>query len=99
MDNQTVNVFAELTKQGPLIMALSVAIWYFYNRQNQLEADAKAQSEKIENLLQEDRKEMLQIIENNTSVMKENTEVLKMLTGSAIKTHFEAIQDEKGGDK
>lgn len=80
MDNSTVNVFAELAKQGPLITALVTAIWYFYKRQSQLETDAKEQAEKIENLLKEDRKELLLIIENNTEVMRENTEVLRKLS-------------------
>lgn len=80
MDNQTINVFAELAKQGPLIAALVTAIWYFYNRQNKMEASAKEQADKIEKLLKDDRAEMIQIIENNTEMMKQNTEVLIRLS-------------------
>ena len=85
----TVNVFTELAKQGPLIAALATAIWYFYNRQNKYEEQAQKQVEKIETLLKEDRTEMMKIIENNTSVMQENTRVLKSLY-----KHSKAINDE-----
>lgn len=77
MENSTINVFAELAKQGPLIAALVTAIWYFYQRQNKYEVEAKKQVDKIEELLKEDRKEMLQVIENNTRIMEENTKVLR----------------------
>ncbi len=76
----SINVFAELAKQGPLILSLVTAIYYFYQRQNKAEASAKEQADKIENLLKEDRAKMLTIIENNTNVMKENTAVLIQLS-------------------
>lgn len=75
----TVNVFAELAKQGPLITALMVAIVYFYKRQTGAEKAAKEQADKIEDLLKEDRKEMLKVIENNTHVMEENIKALKRI--------------------
>jgi hypothetical protein len=82
----TETLIQELAKQGPLICALVLAIYYFYNRQNKQEELYAKQAEKVEKFLTEDRMKMIQIIENNTAVMKdnaaslkENTEVLKTL--------------------
>jgi len=67
----------ELAKQGPLICALILAIYYFYNRQLKQEELYAKQAEKVEKFLTEDRMKMLEVIENNTEVMKETTQVLK----------------------
>jgi len=70
-------MYQELLKQGPLITALIIAIIYFYRKQNKLEEDYTEQSEKVEKFLSDDRTKMIQIIENNTNVMKENASILK----------------------
>lgn len=75
----------ELAKQGPLIIALIAAIKYFYTKQNEMEVAAKEQSEKIETLLKEDRKEMVRIIENNTRVLEQNNEILSTFAHRSAK--------------
>lgn len=73
----TEQLIQEIAKQGPLICALLLAIYYFYNRQNKQEELYSKQAEKVERFLTEDRMKMLNVIENNTLVMKENAQVLK----------------------
>jgi hypothetical protein len=60
-----------IMKQGPTIALLCVAIWYFYKRQQKLEADNQAMKDKHEQYLQEDRITLTRLVENNNQVMGE----------------------------
>jgi hypothetical protein len=80
----------ELAKQGPLICALMLAIYYFYNRQNKQEELYAKQAEKVEKLLTSDRIKMLHVIENNTIVMKESTQIMKENT-KVMKENIEVL--------
>lgn len=72
-----VNVVAELLKQGPLITALIIAIWYFYQRQKQQEAAIQAAADKLEKYMAEDREILVNALNNNTRVMIEMETYLK----------------------
>lgn len=73
----TEQLIQEIAKQGPLICALLLAIYYFYNRQNKQEELYSKQAEKVEKLLTSDRIKMLHVIENNTNVMRENSKIMR----------------------
>jgi len=81
----------DLQKQGPVITLLLAAIWYFYNKQKQSDADSQKQhelhetaiqaaNEKLEKYMAEDRTTVLTAINNNTAVMSSNITVMKEIT-------------------
>jgi hypothetical protein len=78
----TVNILAELLKQGPVITCLGVAVWYFYKKSQEHEADLKAANDKhdadiarandkLETYMKDDRELLLTALNNNTRVMEE----------------------------
>ena len=69
----------EIAKQGPVVAGLVLAIFYFYKRQQKLEEDLKAANEKLETYIVEDRENLIQIINNNTEALKDNTRIMESL--------------------
>ncbi len=74
-----VNLLSELLRQGPTVAGLMLAIWYFYSRQTKLENKLDAATEKYERHLSEDLKKMVEVIENNTHTMEENSRIIQEL--------------------
>lgn len=71
-----VNLLAELMKQGPLMTFMGLAVWYFYSRQQKLEAAQQAANEKVEAYLKDDRDKLTQLIINNTTTMQNSNELI-----------------------
>ena len=70
----------DLVKLGPVVTLLLAAIYYLYNRQKQMEADAGARalanearakelSDRLEAYMKEDRENLIKVIENNNTLL------------------------------
>ena len=60
--------WTRLLAQGPLVLLLVIAVRYLINRDNR-------RDEKLEKYIEQDRKEMLETLNNNTAAMKAMKEV------------------------
>ncbi|HON64342.1 MAG TPA: hypothetical protein PK840_05615 [Bacilli bacterium] len=60
--------WTRLLDQGPLVLLLVIAVRYLINRDNR-------RDEKLEKYIEQDRKEMLETLNNNTAAMKAMKEV------------------------
>lgn len=70
-------VWSQLIDKGLTIAILAVAVYVLWKRDN-------ATNEKINNYLNEDRKEMLDVIKNNTEAFKDLTESMKEISHKLI---------------
>ena len=55
--------WSHLIDQGPLVLLLIIAVRYLINRDNR-------RDEKLEKYIEQDRKEMIETLNNNTAAMK-----------------------------
>ena len=60
--------WTRLLDQGPLVLLLVIAVRYLINRDNR-------RDEKLEKYIEQDRKEMIETLNNNTAAMKAMKEV------------------------
>lgn len=60
--------WTRLLDQGPLVLLLVIAVRYLINRDNR-------RDEKLEKYIEQDRKEMLETLNNNTAAMNAMKEV------------------------
>ena len=69
----------QLRTQSFSITLLAIAIWYFYRELEKQKTQNKLQQERIVQYLQEDRMKLVQLVDDLTDVVEQNTTVLKAI--------------------
>jgi hypothetical protein len=79
MDTLATIILEQAKSQGFAVSLLIAAVWYFYKRQERQERLTRQSQEQIVKYLQEDRVQLVQLVEELGSVIEQNTLVLKAI--------------------
>jgi hypothetical protein len=69
----------QISKQGLSISLIATIAWYFYRRSERQDNTIQSSNERIIAYLKEDRAKLVQLVEQMSDVIEQNTTVLKAI--------------------
>jgi type II secretory pathway component PulC len=73
------SIWSKLLDHGLTILLLAVAVYVLWKRDQTMQAKQDSINERMNNYLEEDRKEMLTVIQNNTEAFKKFSDTLESI--------------------